>query len=66
MGSESDLPQIQICLDTLKECGIPFEARVMSAHRSPDAVRRFAADAEANDFAGSVRFESDCHPELIE
>jgi len=47
MGSTSDLPKLQGCIDTLKALGIPFEARVMSAHRTPDAVAEFAGGAAA-------------------
>ena len=50
MGSDSDLPAVRPALDTLKEFGVPFEAHVMSAHRSPDAVREFVGAARANGF----------------
>lgn len=46
MGSDSDLPTVRHCIDTLKEFGIPFEAHVMSAHRSPERTRAFALRAE--------------------
>lgn len=36
MGSMSDLDIVQGTFDTLEEFGIPFEARVLSAHRTPD------------------------------
>ena len=38
MGSDSDLPRLEGCLQTLREFEIPFEARVMSAHRTPHDV----------------------------
>ena len=44
-GSKSDLPLVQECLDLLVELGIPHETHVMSAHRTPDKVRDFAAAA---------------------
>ncbi len=47
MGSASDLPKLQCCIDTLKSLEIPFEARVMSAHRTPDAVAEYAGGAAA-------------------
>ena len=47
MGSTSDLPKLQGCIDTLKSLEIPFEARVMSAHRTPDAVAEYAGGAAA-------------------
>ena len=45
MGSKSDAPLMQECLDTLTELGIPHESHVMSAHRTPDKVREFALSA---------------------
>ena len=45
LGSKSDLDTVKPCFDTLKRFGVPFEARIMSAHRTPDAVAGFAAGA---------------------
>ena len=45
MGSKSDAPVMQDCLDMLEKLGIPAEAHVMSAHRTPDKVREFASNA---------------------
>ncbi len=45
MGSNSDLPKIQPCMDTLAKLGIEAEVRVMSAHRTPDLVGEYAAAA---------------------
>ena len=45
MGSDSDWPTLEAAVATLKEFGIGCEARVLSAHRSPDAVRRFVDEA---------------------
>jgi 5-(carboxyamino)imidazole ribonucleotide mutase len=50
MGSDSDLPVVEKAAITLKEFGVPFEMRVMSAHRTPDAVREFVGSARENDF----------------
>ena len=50
MGSDSDLPIIQKVTDTLKSLGIPYEAHIYSAHRTPAEARDFAAGARANDF----------------
>ncbi|MBR5995152.1 MAG: 5-(carboxyamino)imidazole ribonucleotide mutase [Eubacteriaceae bacterium] len=50
MGSDSDLPVAQKAIDVLKAFGVPFEARVMSAHRTPDAAAAFADKAEENGF----------------
>ena len=45
MGSDSDLPVVEKAIQTLKEFGVPFEAHVMSAHRTPAAACDFAAHA---------------------
>jgi len=46
MGSNSDLPTVQGTLDTLKKLGIPYEAKITSAHRTPDATHQYVKDAE--------------------
>ena len=51
MGSDSDLPIVAKAMDTLDELGIPFEAHIYSAHRTPEEAREFALNARANDFA---------------
>jgi phosphoribosylaminoimidazole carboxylase PurE protein len=48
MGSKSDLPKLQSAIDTLKEFGIDHTVRIMSAHRTPDAVMDFTSNAAAN------------------
>ena len=50
MGSDSDLPVIRKATDTLRALGIPFEAHVYSAHRTPDEAMAFARSAKANGF----------------
>ena len=47
MGSESDLPVMEGAVEVLEEFGVPFEMRVLSAHRSPEAVEEFARAAES-------------------
>jgi 5-(carboxyamino)imidazole ribonucleotide mutase len=47
MGSDSDFPRLEPCLKTLREFQIPFEARVLSAHRTPKAVVDFVEGAPA-------------------
>jgi len=46
MGSKSDEPLMQPTLDMLQELGIPFEVRVMSAHRTPEKTREYAMKAQ--------------------
>ena len=45
MGSQSDWPTMQATAETLTGLGIPFEARVLSAHRTPDETAQWAATA---------------------
>ena len=47
MGSRSDWETMQHAADTLATLGIPFETRVVSAHRTPDLLFEFAGSAEA-------------------
>jgi 5-(carboxyamino)imidazole ribonucleotide mutase len=50
MGSDSDLPVLEPAFKRLKDFGIPFEAHVMSAHRTPARAADFAANARSNGF----------------
>ena len=45
MGSTSDLPVMELAVDLLKKFGVPYEVRVLSAHRSPDDTVRYAKNA---------------------
>ena len=45
MGSDSDWPKINAVAKALEEFGVPYEARVMSAHRTPEEVTRYATTA---------------------
>jgi 5-(carboxyamino)imidazole ribonucleotide mutase len=47
MGSDSDWPKIKAAAAALDEFGVPHEVRVMSAHRTPEVVRQYAATAAA-------------------
>lgn len=47
MGSQSDWETLRPAGDLLAELGVPYEARVVSAHRTPDWMFRYAAAAEA-------------------
>ena len=50
MGSDSDLPVVQRALAQLKHFGVPFEARVISAHRTPQAAELLAKTAMEEGF----------------
>ena len=47
MGSDSDWPKIKAAAAALDEFGVPYEVRVMSAHRTPEVVRQYATMAAA-------------------
>ncbi len=47
MGSKSDLEIMQAAAEFLHELGIPFEQRIMSAHRQPEEIHQYAQKAEA-------------------
>jgi 5-(carboxyamino)imidazole ribonucleotide mutase len=46
MGSKSDWATMRLAADTLAELGVPYEARVVSAHRTPDLLFEYAEAAE--------------------
>jgi 5-(carboxyamino)imidazole ribonucleotide mutase len=45
MGSETDLPTMQEATKSLDECAIPYEIKIVSAHRTPQAMYTFAKSA---------------------
>ena len=47
MGSDSDWPIMKQCAETFKRFGVAYEAKVLSAHRTPDAALDYAASAQA-------------------
>ena len=54
MGSDSDLPILRKAMDTLDSLGIPYEAHVYSAHRTPEQARDFALHARGNGFGAMI------------
>ncbi len=46
MGSDSDLPAMQATLDTLDQLQVPYEVKITSAHRTPDATHHYVTDAD--------------------
>jgi 5-(carboxyamino)imidazole ribonucleotide mutase len=48
MGSESDLPTMTPAAEALTELGVPSELRILSAHRTPDAMLAFGREAAPN------------------
>jgi 5-(carboxyamino)imidazole ribonucleotide mutase len=47
MGSQSDWATMKHAAETLSELGVPFEARIVSAHRTPERLYEFARGARA-------------------
>ena len=54
MGSKSDWPSLRGCVDVLKGFEIEVEVHVASAHRTPEAVAAFAANARENGFGAII------------
>ncbi len=50
MGSDSDWPVVKGACAQLRELDIPYEAHILSAHRTPAAAANFARSARANGF----------------
>ncbi|NOK63707.1 MAG: 5-(carboxyamino)imidazole ribonucleotide mutase [Chloroflexi bacterium AL-W] len=48
MGSRSDWETMSHAVDTLETLGVPFETRVVSAHRTPDLLFEYASAAESH------------------
>lgn len=46
MGSDSDLPVMEASFAVLRAFGVAFEARITSAHRTPEATKAYVQDAE--------------------
>ncbi|MBD3612696.1 MAG: 5-(carboxyamino)imidazole ribonucleotide mutase [Hydrogenovibrio crunogenus] len=47
MGSKSDWPTMEKAVEMLEEFGVAHEVKVVSAHRTPDLMFEYAAEAEA-------------------
>ncbi len=54
MGSDSDWPVVKTACAQLKEFGVPFEAHILSAHRTPAAAAQFAKAARDNGFGAII------------
>ena len=46
-GSRTDIPALEAALTALDDLGVGHELRVISAHRAPDLLTRYVAEAEA-------------------
>ena len=54
MGSDSDWPVVKGACTQLQELGIPYEAHILSAHRTPAAAEQFASAAKENGFGAII------------
>ncbi|MBT8120739.1 MAG: 5-(carboxyamino)imidazole ribonucleotide mutase [Gammaproteobacteria bacterium] len=54
MGSQSDWPVMKHAVEQLAAFGVPYEAKVVSAHRTPELLFEFADTARANGFAAII------------
>jgi 5-(carboxyamino)imidazole ribonucleotide mutase len=50
MGSQSDWPTMKCAAEALDQLGVEYEARIVSAHRTPDRLTAFAKGAAAEGF----------------
>ncbi len=50
MGSDSDLDTLRPAFKALASFGVEYEARVISAHRTPEVAAKYASEAAANGF----------------
>ena len=51
MGSKSDYPTMKLCEDILKKLKVKYETNIVSAHRTPDRMFKFAKSAENNNIS---------------
>ena len=56
VGSKSDIPYIQGCLNTLKEFGIDFDLKIISAHRTPELLEKFLEKSDAEVFIAAAGY----------
>ena len=54
MGSPNDAPKMKPAVETLEAFGLEVDERVMSAHRTPDKVAKFAKAARKNGYAAII------------
>lgn len=54
MGSDSDLPTMQSTFEVLKKLAVPYEVKITSAHRTPEATHAYVKDAETRGCAAFI------------
>ena len=58
MGSQSDWATMRHAAETLEALGVPFEARIISAHRTPKRMMSYAAAAKGRAGASLTTFRA--------
>lgn len=54
MGSDSDIPVMEACMKTLKEFGISYDVRIISAHRTPEEAHEFSSTAREKGYGAII------------
>ncbi|MEM7056272.1 MAG: 5-(carboxyamino)imidazole ribonucleotide mutase [Pseudomonadota bacterium] len=54
MGSQSDWPTMKLAADVLDELGVPYETKILSAHRTPDRMFAYAELAASRGLAAII------------
>lgn len=54
MGSDSDLPTMQATMDVLDKLQVPYEVKITSAHRTPEATRAYVTEADQRGCAAFI------------
>lgn len=54
LGSKSDFDKVKPAIDIFEQFGVPFSARILSAHRTPEEAAEFAHTAEQNGYGAII------------
>ena len=57
MGSQSDFKTMKLAKQILKKLGVPIETKIISAHRTPMRMYKYASDAEKNNISVMIAGE---------
>lgn len=56
MGSKSDIPYIEGCIKLFKDFEIPYEVKILSAHRTPEDLEAFIQSSDAEVFIAAAGY----------
>ena len=56
LGSKSDLPLVEGCIKTLKEFGIDYDLKIISAHRTPELLEEYLKSSDADLFIAAAGY----------